>query len=136
MSGERYKTVTDEIIQYALGHWGDEEANAIHPSVRDLILRRSRADELARWEPSQPTLAEVREQYGDSSISDDELLLRYVAGKDEVIAMRAERSRSRQSKWPRDLRGLIEELTRQKRPAYVYIQKGESSLVIESKHIL
>lgn len=136
VSGERYKTVTDEIIQYALGHWGDEEANAIHPSVRDLILRRSRADELARWEPSQPTLAEVREQYGDSSISDDELLLRYVAGKDEVIAMRAERSRSRQSKWPRDLRGLIEELTRQKRPAYVYIQKGESSLVIESKHIL
>ncbi|TAK85386.1 MAG: hypothetical protein EPO20_10165 [Betaproteobacteria bacterium] len=133
VAGERYKTVTDEIIQYALGHWGEEESDAIDPTIKDVILRRSRADELARWQPPQPTLAEMREQYGDSNISDDELLLRYVAGKEEVITMRAERSQSRSSDGTRDLQGLINGLTRQKRPAYVYVRKGAGSVLIAGK---
>ena len=51
ISGERYKQVPDEVIQYALGLWGEEECASIVPDVRDRILDRHRARELAHWQP-------------------------------------------------------------------------------------
>jgi len=38
--GERYKEVTDEVIQYALGLWGEEESSSMEAEVRDKILVR------------------------------------------------------------------------------------------------
>src|SRR3970282_49152 len=63
ISGERYKQVPDEVIQYALGLWGEEECSSIDPNVRDRILDRLRARELAHWQPPQPSLNEVRREY-------------------------------------------------------------------------
>src|SRR5690606_5044368 len=51
LAGERYKTVSDEIIQYALGFWGDDERNAIKPDVLERLLDRPRARELAKNPP-------------------------------------------------------------------------------------
>jgi oxaloacetate decarboxylase alpha subunit len=62
--GERYREVIDEVIQYALGLWGEEESSSIDPDVRDRILSRPRARELARWEPPQLSLREVRQKLG------------------------------------------------------------------------
>lgn len=89
MLGERYKEVSDQVIQYALGFWGNAESAAMNPDLRDKILSRPRAKDLARWKPAEPSIAEVREQLGGPGIGDDDLLLRYFAGKDEVAAMRA-----------------------------------------------
>jgi oxaloacetate decarboxylase alpha subunit len=87
--GERYKEVTDQVIQYALGFWGKAESAAINPDLRDKILSRPRAKDLAQWKPPEPSIEEVRQLFGGPGTSDDDLLLRYFAGTEAVAAMRA-----------------------------------------------
>ena len=48
MVGERYKEVTDEVLLYALGAWGAEEADSIEANLKDRLLERPRAKELAK----------------------------------------------------------------------------------------
>ena len=52
--GERYKEVTDQIIQYALGYWGKEGAELMAPEVKAKILDRPRAKEWAARQPPEP----------------------------------------------------------------------------------
>ena len=52
--GERYKEVTDQIIQYALGYWGKEGAELMAPEVKAKILDRPRAKEWAGRQPPEP----------------------------------------------------------------------------------
>src|SRR5262245_63413663 len=49
--GERYKEVTDQVIQYALGIWGREAPSLMDPEVKDKILSRPRAREWRGWIP-------------------------------------------------------------------------------------
>jgi oxaloacetate decarboxylase alpha subunit len=81
--GERYKVVPDEVIQYAMGHYGPLPRPVV-PEVQDRILSQPRAKDLAVWERPQPTLKEIRDQFG---LSDEELLLRYLIPADAVDAM-------------------------------------------------
>ena len=46
--GERYKEVTDQVIQYALGLWGREAPAIMDPDVKDKILNRRRAKDSHR----------------------------------------------------------------------------------------
>jgi oxaloacetate decarboxylase (Na+ extruding) subunit alpha len=85
--GERYKEVPDEVIQYALGLWGAEECSSMDPNIRDRVLSRPRARELAHWMPPQPTLKEFRDRLGGAGVSDDDLLLRYFSSERDVEAM-------------------------------------------------
>ncbi len=89
ITGARYKMLTDELIQYALGMWGQVEAEEIDPDLRDRILGSPRAKELAARSLDQPTLEEVRRQYGGSGVSDDEMLLRIVTDTSSVETMKA-----------------------------------------------
>jgi oxaloacetate decarboxylase alpha subunit len=87
--GERYREVSDEVIQYALGLWGEEEAASMDPNVRDKIVNRPRARDLAGRMTTEIPLAEIRRQLGGRGISDDELLLRYFSSEQDVAAMKA-----------------------------------------------
>jgi oxaloacetate decarboxylase alpha subunit len=88
--GERYKEVSDQTILYALGYWGGQEAiQAMDPAVRDRVLNRGRARELAAWEAPNPTADEIRQRYGGPGVSDEELLLRYELSEAELSALRA-----------------------------------------------
>jgi oxaloacetate decarboxylase alpha subunit len=89
MTGEHYKEVPDEVIQYALGFWGEDEASSLDPNVKDKILHRPRAKELGKWNPPHPTVKELKQQLGGSSITDDDLLLIYFSSQEEVAAMKA-----------------------------------------------
>jgi oxaloacetate decarboxylase alpha subunit len=80
MTGERYKEVTDQVIQYALGFWGKEGSEYMDSQVKAKILDRPRARELETFEVPDLALEEVRKQYGGPGLSDEELLLRYYAG--------------------------------------------------------
>ena len=75
--GERYKEVTDQIIQYALGYWGKEGAELMAPEVKAKILDRPRAKEWAAWQPPEPTVAELRKKMNAENVSDEEFLLRW-----------------------------------------------------------
>ena len=131
VSGERYRQVSDEVIQFASGLWGEEESAAMDPNVRDKILNRSRARELAHRQPPQPSVPELRRTYGGAGISDEDLLLSYLAGEDQVAAMRHEGPIKRGA-W-QGLAGLIETLDSRTRLDYVHVKKGPRSLSIERR---
>lgn len=87
--GERYAQVTDQSIFYALGLWGEEGCRLMHPDVKDRILGRPRARELSRWQPPEPSIAEIRKEMNAGQISDDDLLLRWLITPEELETMRA-----------------------------------------------
>jgi len=76
-------------------------------------------------------LAEVRQQYGGPGVSDDDLLLRYFAGKDEVDAMRAAGTSRRYTGATNPVIGLIEELSKASRYNYIQVKKGALSLTLK-----
>jgi oxaloacetate decarboxylase (Na+ extruding) subunit alpha len=112
--GERYKEVTDQVIQYALGFWGKEAPGLMNPDVKDKILSRSRAKDWQNWEPPEPSLEEVRRKFGGASVSDEELLLRVYAGEDAVKAMSIAGAPRMQLNGTQPLIRLIEELSKKR----------------------
>jgi oxaloacetate decarboxylase alpha subunit len=88
VTGDRYSLVPDEVISYALGHFGTPP-EPIDPNVKDRILANPNAARLRDWVPEQPTLAEVRQQYG-LRLSDEELLNAYMVDPADIAATEAE----------------------------------------------
>jgi oxaloacetate decarboxylase alpha subunit len=84
--GERYKTIPDEVIQYAAGYYGKPVA-PIEPDVLDRIMNAPRARHVLASPPQQPTLEELRKQYGTDD--DDELILRALVPAADLEKMRA-----------------------------------------------
>jgi oxaloacetate decarboxylase alpha subunit len=131
--GERYKEVTDQVIQYALGLWGKEGSTSMNPNVKDKILNRARAKELARWEPPEPSIQEVRHQIGEPGVSDDELLLRWLLRKEEIEAMRAAGPPKEYLSIVHPLVALIQELTKRTGCSQIQVQKPGLSLTLEKR---
>lgn len=129
--GERYKEVTDQTIQYALGHWGKQGALLMDPDVKDKILSRSRAKDWEGWEPPEPTIEQVRRKFGAPGVSDEELILRVIAGVDSVETMLAAGSPKEYLNAKRPLMTLIGELSKLNKWRQIYIQKGDLSLRLE-----
>lgn len=134
--GERYKEVTDQTVQYALGLWGKEGALLMEPDVKDKILNRPRAREWSRWEPPKPSLQEVRLKYGGPGVSDEELVLRVFAGAEAVKAMAAAGAPRQYLNAGQPLVWLVEELARKKEYTQIYVRKAGFSLTLEKKNSL
>jgi oxaloacetate decarboxylase alpha subunit len=128
MVGERYKQVTDEVLLYALGFWGEEEARSIEPNLKDRLLSGPRAKELAAIKAPEMSLAEFRERFGGSSVSDDDKLLHYFAGAEAVAGMRAAGASETYSSMSMPLVTLIEELAKRKQATHVSIMRNGFSL--------
>jgi oxaloacetate decarboxylase alpha subunit len=131
--GERYEQVTDQVIQYALGYWGKEAAGEVDPNIKDNFLDRPRAKEFARWQPPQPSLDEIRAKLGGPGVSDDELLMRYVVGKDDVDAMRAAGGPREYLSASKPLLALLESLTRRTDCRRICIRKHGLSVTLGKK---
>jgi oxaloacetate decarboxylase alpha subunit len=87
--GERYKEVTDQVIRYALGHFGEEAVTAMDQEVRARILDRPRAREIMAQARTNPSIAEMRRDLDAATVSDEELLLRWLLNEEDIAAMRA-----------------------------------------------
>ena len=133
IKGERYGQVTDQVIQYAMGLWGEEAATEVDPNIKDKILDRPRAKEFAGWQPPQPSLEEMRSKLGGPSLGDDELLMRYVAGNEDVEAMRAAGAPKGYSDMSNPLLTLVQELSQRKDCSQIYVQKKGLSLTLEKR---
>ncbi|MGC1415517.1 MAG: hypothetical protein WA817_09565 [Candidatus Acidiferrum sp.] len=83
---ERYGNVSDQVIRYVLGKFGRPTV-PVDPNVKDRILSRPRAKELAAEPPLLPP-QELRKRF-KPGISDDEFLLRAAMPAEEVDAMLA-----------------------------------------------
>lgn len=131
MLKERYKEVTDELTQYALGFWGKEASSSIDPDVLDRLIGKPRAKELSNWEPPEPSVEEVRQKLGGPGVSDDERLLRFMVPEEEIAAMRAAGPIKEYPSTKNSLVTLIQELTKQRNSNYISIRKGDFSLILQ-----
>jgi oxaloacetate decarboxylase (Na+ extruding) subunit alpha len=131
MVGERYKEVTDEVLLYALGFWGDEEAQSIESNLKDRLLGSPRGRELAKLKPPEMSLKDFREKFGGPGVSDDDRMLHYFAGADAVSAMRAAGAPKDYTSSSTPLLTLIEQLARRKKAARVYIARNGFTLRLE-----
>jgi len=133
ITGERYKEVTDQSIQYALGHWGKEAPAVMDPNIKEKILNRPRANDWRKWSPPDLSLKEVRQKFGGPGVSDEELVLRVIAGEAAVKSMLAAGAPREYVSSDLPLIRLIGELTKRKDVSQVYIRKGDLTLHLEQK---
>jgi oxaloacetate decarboxylase alpha subunit len=131
ITGERYKEVTDQTIQYALGHWGKEAPTVMDADVKDKILSRQRAREWHNWSPPEFSLDDVRRKFGAPGVSDEELVLRVIAGEAAVKAMLAAGAPKEYLSVTQPLVRLIGELSRRKDCRQVFIEKKGFRLRLE-----
>ncbi len=132
--GERYKEVPDEIIQYALGYFGEEAMAGVVPGVQARIVDRPRAPELAAQLGYEPSIEEIRQKLGGPGISDDELMARYVMGGDEELkAMRPAAPVRSYVTASHPLMALIPELLKRKDTRRIQVTKSDWALTIERK---
>lgn len=87
LNGERYAVIPDENLIYLAGHYGPHPG-PVADEVLDRAFSTARGRELQEWEVPQPTISEIRQQYG-VNLSDEELLLRFLIPGDDVDAMYA-----------------------------------------------
>lgn len=100
IAGERYKTITDEAIKYALEYYG-KPVVPLDPNVMDRIMGLPRAKEFLDWKPEGylKTVEELRKEIGPD-LSDDDLILKIlIPGKpvkrsnsNKQVAVRAAQS--------------------------------------------
>ena len=75
--------VPDEVIIYLMGKFATPPA-PVDENVRDKVLASAHGQRFEGWERPQPSLEELREQYGGPRISDEELLLRYMVPVEDL----------------------------------------------------
>jgi oxaloacetate decarboxylase alpha subunit len=129
--GERYKEVTDQIIQYALGYWGQEGAELLDPDVKAKILDRPRAREWAQRRPPEPTVQELRKKMNAEGVSDEEFLLRWNLNVDEIETMRAAGAPKEYLSARQPLVGLIDALSKRGDYRQIVIQKGATVIALQ-----
>ena len=96
-------------------------------------LTQEQGRRLASWTRPQPSLAEVRQQYGGKQVSDEELILRYLVPAEDLAAARAAGPVKRTYDYHDDmsLKDLLGHLMTLKRARQVYIRRPEGELVMK-----
>jgi oxaloacetate decarboxylase alpha subunit len=131
--GERYKEVTDQSIEYAMGIWGKEGAEYMDAKVRDKILNRPRAKEIAARPYPTDSLQDLRRKYGGPGVSDEELLLRFFSSPEDVEKMKAAGAPRTYASSGNPLVSLVEELAKHPLRNSVYIRRGDLALRLQKR---
>jgi oxaloacetate decarboxylase alpha subunit len=128
--GERYKIVTDEIIKYVLGHFG-ELAAPVDKDVMDRIKRLPRTKELINWEPPQSSIEELRQNFG-LELSDEEFLLRVLSSNQKAVdaVLAAGPKNYDYPRGDKPVIALIDELTKRLDQTSIYIKNKDFSLTL------
>ena len=131
ITGQRYESVSDEIISYAQGVYGEEAIEAMDPVVRARVLGRPRAEELAEGVAAPGARTEdLRAELGDLSDAEYAAVLVYgpavlplLRREQEVTAYRFDRSP--EAEW---LRGLPQQPDGDR---FIEIQRGDVRLAVK-----
>lgn len=86
VTGKRYGTVPDEVVQYAAGFYGQTVA-PVDSDILDRIMASPRAKDVLANPPEQPSLDDLKKRYGTDDL--DELILRATVPAADIAAMRA-----------------------------------------------
>jgi oxaloacetate decarboxylase (Na+ extruding) subunit alpha len=87
VQGERYLTIPDENLMFLAGHYG-RPAGELDQDLLDRAFSTDRGRKVRESPPAQPSLAEIRREFG-THLSDEELLLRYLIPGPDVDQMYA-----------------------------------------------
>jgi pyruvate/oxaloacetate carboxyltransferase len=129
VQGERYKTITDEVVKFALGHYG-EQASPVDQDLMDRISSLPRTKEFINWKPEQVSIEDLRREIGND-LSDDDLLLLVLCREEDFKAMRAAGPiETEYSGAGKPLVTFIKELMKRKNSTYIRIQKEDFSLTL------
>jgi len=131
--GERYKQVSDQTIEYAMGIWGKEGAEFMDPTVKEKILNRPRAKEIAARPPPTDSLEELRRKHGGAGVSDEEVLLRFFSSKEDVEHMRAAGPPRAYTNLRNPILNLVENLSKTSDGHRVFIKSQNLSLRMERR---
>jgi oxaloacetate decarboxylase alpha subunit len=132
--GERYREVTDQVIEYALGRYGGEATTEMDPDVKDRILDRPRARDLASRVLPDPSLDEMRRAYGGAGVSDEEMVLRWLTSTEEVDAVRSGGPPQLYAPAGHPLLSLLDQMTRRADCDRIHVQKRGLSLSLEKRN--
>ena len=133
ITGERYKQITDEIIQFVMGHWGKEAAAGINPNIKDLICSAPRAKHFQNWEVEELEISEVRQRLGGSTLSDDELILRYLAPANEIEEMHSAGPAKIYPTGETPIAHLVRELLKREHFGAIAVQVGDDSIRFQAR---
>jgi oxaloacetate decarboxylase alpha subunit len=131
--GERYKQVTDQTIEYAMGSWGKEGAAYMDPNVKEKILNRPRAKEIAERPHPSDSLADLRRKYGGPGVSDEEVVSRFFTSAEDVERLRAAGPLRSYTGNGNPLVHLIGELSKPTDRNVIFIQNPNFSLRLEKR---
>lgn len=126
IAGERYRQVTDEVVDLLLGEFGPMPG-PVDGALLDRALSSARARNRGNA-PEAPTIDELRKRFGNG-ISDEDLLLRAVMPAEQVDAMVDERSRA----GDRSLRTLARLLEDRNRPLSMSVTQGGASFTLRGR---
>jgi len=134
-TGERYKHVTDEVILFAQGVYGEDSGYPwMDQNLKDRLLSLPRAAELAARGKREVSLKQLRDTLGGPGVSDEEFLLRYIMkGEEEIAAMRAAGPAKRYLDSSMPVLTLLRELEKHKQVRYLQVERGGDSLVLENR---
>jgi oxaloacetate decarboxylase alpha subunit len=130
LAGERYKTICDEVIQKVVLDYAVKPPGEVDPALRDKIMNLPKTQELLDWKPVQPSIEEMRREFGED-LSEDEFLFRTAVPIEYIEAARA--AGPIKANYPRGdkpILALIYELMQRKR-RYVHIEKKDFSLTLK-----
>jgi len=135
MSGERYRQISDEVVDMLLGDWG-AMPGPVNGQLLDRAHQLPRArNRRTRVDTEAPTLDQLRERFG-GRISDEDLLLRALMPADQVDAMVAGRSRASRAAaagGPPGLRELARALGDPQRPLSIRVTRGNEVFSMTGK---
>ncbi|WP_026684627.1 hypothetical protein [Heyndrickxia coagulans] len=131
-TGERYKVIIDEIIQFAQGIFSEDSGYTwMDQNLKDKILSLPRAKQLSRVSDENIPLHKIKEQFGGPDLSDEEFLLRYIMkGNQEIEAMRKAGPRKKYFSGTSPLLQVLDHLNKQPEISHVQIQSKTGSLVL------
>jgi oxaloacetate decarboxylase alpha subunit len=101
--------------------------------VKDKILDRPRAREWAKWQPDDPTPDDMRRRLGAEGTSDEELLLRWIVGKEDIDAMHANRRPLEYLNSEQPLVNLLQELSKRTKNRQIHVQTPGFSMTLERR---
>jgi oxaloacetate decarboxylase alpha subunit len=133
ITGERYKQVTDQTIEYAMGIWGKEGAIFMDKDVKDKILNRPRTKEIAGRPHPGDSLQDLRQKYGGQGVTDEEVLSRFFTSKEDIDRMHAAGPARTFETNGNPLLNLVAELSKQTERNRVFIQRPNFSIRLEKR---
>ena len=130
MQGERYKTITDETIKFALGHYG-KQIRPVDQNLMDRVNSLPRTKEFRNWKPPEISIEALRQEIGNN-LSDDDLLLLVLCPEEDFKAMRDTGPiKTEYSSAGKPLATFIKELMKQKNSTFISIQRQNFSLTLK-----